>query len=198
MTETDRALDLPSLPFSSHSLTPPAEYAERRATCPLGQVRLPSGDPAVLLVTYKDVAAAMADPRMSHDLTGPDAPRMTVEPSFFQDPDVVLNKDGGDHLRMRRIVAAAFTPRRIERWKPVIEQVAAELLDDLEKAGPPTDLVAGYCFPLPVRIICRLLGVPERDARRFRVWSNAFSGGAQMTPQERQRRSARSWDTSPS
>lgn len=185
MTDTDSALDLPALPFPSHSLTPPAEYAERRTTCPLGHVRLPSGDPAVLLVTYKDVAAAMADPRMSHDLTGPDAPRMTIEPSFFQDPDVVLNKDGGDHLRMRRIVAAAFTPRRIERWKPVIEQVATELLDDLEKAGSPTDLVAAYCFPLPVRIICRLLGVPEKDALRFRVWSNAFVGGAQMTPEER-------------
>jgi len=44
--------------------------------------------------------------------------------------------------------------------------------------------VAGYCFALPVRIICRMLGVPERDALRFRVWSNAFSAGARMTPEE--------------
>ena len=101
---------------------------------------------------------------------------MTAEPSFLQDPDIVLNKDGEDHLRLRRIVAGAFTPRRTERWKPVIEQVASELIDDLEKAGPSADLVAGYCFALPVRIICRLLGVPEQDALRFRVWSNAFSG----------------------
>ncbi|WP_194911495.1 cytochrome P450 [Catenulispora rubra] len=176
--------DLPAFPFRSHSLTPPAQYAERRATCPMGQVRLPSGDPAILLLTYRDVAAAMADPRLSHDLTGPDAARMTKEPSFLQDPDVVLNKDGEDHLRMRRIVAAAFTPRRVERWRPVIQQIANELVDDLEKVGPPAELVAGYCFALPVRIICRLLGVPERDALRFRVWSNAFSAGAQMTPEQ--------------
>jgi cytochrome P450 len=182
--ETDGTVDLPSYPFPSHSLTPPAEYAERRAKCPLGQVRLPSGDPAILLLTYRDVAAAMADTRLSHDLTGPGAPRMTLEPSFLQDPDVLLNKDGEDHLRIRRIVAAAFTPRRVERWKPVIEQVAEELLDALETAGPPADLVAGYCFALPVRIICRLLGVPERDALRFRHWSNAFASGAQMTPEE--------------
>ena len=182
-TRADSAL--PSFPFpSSHSLTPPAAYAERRASCPFGQVRLPSGDPAILLLTYRDVAAAMADTRLSHDLTGPGAPRMTVEPSFLQDPDVLLNKDGEDHLRIRRIVAAAFTPRRVERWKPAIEQVAGELIDDLQAAGSPTDLVAGYCFALPVRIICRLLGVPERDALRFRVWSNAFSSGAQMAPEE--------------
>jgi cytochrome P450 len=184
MTDTDRALDLPDFPFPSPSLTPPAEYAERRGACPFGQVRLPSGDPAILLVTYRDVAAAMAEPRLSHDLTGPDAARMTAEPSFLQDPDVVLNKDGEDHLRLRRIIAAAFTPRRAERWKPVIERIANELIDDLEEVGPPADLVAGYCFALPVRIICRMLGVPERDALRFRVWSNAFAAGARMTPED--------------
>ena len=51
--------------------------------------------------------------------------------------------DGGEHLRIRRIVAAAFTPRRIEQWKPVIAAVAAGLLDGLEKSGPPADLAGG-------------------------------------------------------
>jgi cytochrome P450 len=184
MTETSGISELPAFPFPSHSLTPPAEYAERRAKCPFGEVRLPSGDPAILLLTYRDVAAAMADPRLSHNLTAPGSPRMTAEASFLQDPDVLLNKDGEDHLRIRRIVASAFTPRRVELWKPVIEQVAEELLDALEVAGPPADLVADYCFALPVRIICRLLGVPEQDASRFRVWSNAFSSGARMEPEE--------------
>jgi cytochrome P450 len=184
MTDTAETTDLPSFPFSSHSLTPPAEYAERRATCPFGQVKLPSGDPAILLVTYRDVAAAVADTRLSHDLTAPGLPRMTVEPSFLQDPDILLNKDGEDHLRIRRIVAAAFTPRATERWKPVIQQIADELIDDLLRAGPPADLVDTYCFALPVRIICRLLGVPEQDALQFRAWSNAFSAGARMTPEE--------------
>ena len=184
MTDTTGTSELPAFPFRSHSLTPPAEYAERRASCPFGQVRLPSGDPAILLLTYRDVAAAVADTRLSHDLTAPGSPRMTAEPSFLQDPDILLNKDGEDHLRIRRIVASAFTPRRIERWKPVIEEVADELIDALEVAGPPADLVADYCFALPVRIICRLLGVPEEDALRFRVWSNAFSSGAEMAPEE--------------
>lgn len=185
MPDPDRLSDLPAFPFPSPSLTPPAEYAARRSACPFGEVRLPSGDPAILLLTYRDVAAAMADPRLSHDLTGPGAPRMTIEPSFLQDPDILLNKDGEDHLRLRRIVAGAFTPRRAERWRPVIEQVANELIDAMEAAGPSADLVADYCFALPVRIICRLLGVPEEDTRRFRLWSNAFASGARMEPGER-------------
>src|SRR6185437_6821662 len=116
----------------------PAQYAERRATCPFGKVRLPSGDEAVLLVTYRDSAAA-------------------------------------------------FTPRRIERWKPTIAAVAGELIDTMERTGPPADLVADYCFQLPVRIICKLLGVPERDLGLFRDWSNAFVSAARMEQQERGR-----------
>lgn len=184
MTDDAGISELPSFPFPSHSLTPPAEYAERRGTCPFGQVRLPSGDPAILLLTYRDVAAAIADARLSHDLTAPGAPRMTAEPSFLQDPDMLINLEGEDHLRIRRIVASAFTPRRVERWKPVIEQIAGELLDALERAGTSAELIAGYCFALPVRIICRLLGVPEQDGPRFREWSNAFASGTKMEPAE--------------
>ena len=163
----------------------PAEYAERRASCPLGKVRLPSGDEAVLLVTYADSAAALADTRLSHNLTAPGSPRITSGPSFFDDPESLLNKEGADHLRIRRIVASAFTPRRIERWKPTIAAVAGELIDGMERAGSPADLVPDYCFQLPVRIICKLLGVPERDNGNFRDWSNAFVSAARMEPQER-------------
>ena len=133
MTDTGPALDLPEFPFRGDSLTP-AEYAQRRGTCPFGQVRLPSGDPAILLVTSRDVAAAMAEPRLSHDLTGPDAARMTAEPSFFRTLTSCSTRTGGppavaaDHRRR-------VHPRRAERWKPVIRQVAGELIDDLEQAG---------------------------------------------------------------
>ncbi|HEY3868591.1 MAG TPA: cytochrome P450 [Actinocrinis sp.] len=176
--------DVPDYPFPAGPLEVPAEYAQRRAQCPLGHVRLPSGDEAVLLVTYGDVAAALADTRLSHDLTGPHAPRMTAEPSFFNDPDSMLTKDGEEHLRIRRIVASAFTPRRIARWAPAIEQIADDLIERLAQAGPPADLVEHYCFQLPVLVICRLLGVPEHDAPRFRDWSNAFVLAAQMTREQ--------------
>ena len=176
----------PSFPFPvDPHVGIPAEYAERRASCPFGKVRLPSGDEAVLLVTYADSAAALADTRLSHDLTAPGSPRITAGPSFFDDPESLLNKEGAEHLRIRRIVASAFTPRRIERWKPTIAAVAAELIDAMERTGPPADLVSDYCFQLPVRIICKLLGVPERDRGNFRDWSNAFVSAARMEPQQR-------------
>jgi cytochrome P450 len=177
--------DLPAFPFPTDPLVGvPPEYAERRAACPLGRVRLASGDPAVLLVTYRDVAAALNDGRLTHDTSAAGAPRATASAGFREDPDNLINKDGEPHLRMRRIVAAAFGPRRIERWKPAITAVATELLDALEAAGPPADIVGGYSGRLPVRIMCRLLGVPEADWERFRDWSSAFMSGARMTREQ--------------
>ena len=184
MTEVDAGAQ--AFPFAHDSQSDLlARYADRRATCPLGHVRIASGHDAVLVVTYQDALAAMGDSRLSHDLTEPGSPRVVLGPSFLDFKEGLLNRDGEDHLRVRRIVASAFTPRRIERWKPVIEAVATELLDDLEKAGPPADLVAGYCYLLPVRIICKLLGVPEEDSARFREWSNAFLSAAKMTVERR-------------
>jgi cytochrome P450 len=173
-------------PFSAESMAELfSVYADRRAACPMGRVRLASGHDAVLVVTYRDAVAALGDPRLSHDLTAPGSPRVVPGPSFLDMRDGLLNKDGEEHLRVRRIVASAFTPRRIERWKPVIESVAAELLDAMEKSGSAADLVASYCIPLPMRIICKLLGVPDHDIERFRDWSNAFLSAAKMTPERR-------------
>ena len=153
-----------------------AFYAERRARSPLGRVRLPSGHDAVLVVKYADVAAALADARLSHELAAPGSPRFVAGPSILDSSNGMLNKDGPEHLRFRRLLAAAFTPRAVERRLPLIQDIATELIDDLERAGAPADLVDGFCFALPVRVICRLLGVPERDAARFRAWSQAFIG----------------------
>ncbi|MGP4047419.1 hypothetical protein [Streptomyces sp. 2A115] len=142
--------EVSAYPFAPGPLSGlPAEYAERRAHCPFGQVRLPSGHDAVLLVTHADAAAALADVRLSHDLTAPGSPRVTVGPSFLDDPETLLNKDGEEHLRIRRIVASAFTPRRVERWRPTIRAVASDLIDRIESAGPTADLVDAYCTPLP-------------------------------------------------
>ena len=177
----------PAFPFRRGQLSdPPAEYAERRATCPMGRVSLASGDEAVLLVRYGDVVRGMNDPRLSRDPHAAGAPRMTSSASLFEDPNLITNKRGEDHLRMRRLVASAFTPRRAQAWRPAIRAIAAQLLDDLEQAGPPADLVAAYCYELPVRVICELLGVPEQDRGRFRAWSDAATFAAQMSDEERQ------------
>lgn len=130
-----------------------------------------------------------SDARLSRDVTAPGSPRTFVSSisnsSSLDSPDGSPNRDGPGHLRVHRIVAATFAPHRVERWAPQIRAVAAGLADDLKRHGSPADLVSGFCVTLPVRVICRLLGVPDRDLGRFQTWSNAFLPGARMAESER-------------
>jgi len=85
----------------------------------------------------------------------------------------MLNKDGADHRRLRRLVTKAFTPRMVERLRPRIGQIADELVDRVEERGE-MELVEEFAFPLPITVIAELLGVPVEDRDRFRIWSNAI------------------------
>jgi cytochrome P450 len=85
----------------------------------------------------------------------------------------MLNRDGDDHRRLRRLVSKAFTPRMIEQLRPRIQEIADELLDPVAPRGE-MELVAAYAFPLPITVIAELLGVPMADRDRFREWSDAF------------------------
>jgi len=75
----------------------------------------------------------------------------------------MLNTDGADHLRLRRLVTYAFTPRRVEALAPRVREIARYLLDDLAADGPdePVDLKRRYAYPLPLRIICELFGLTD-------------------------------------
>jgi cytochrome P450 len=84
----------------------------------------------------------------------------------------MLNRDGDDHRRLRRLVTKAFTPRMVEQLRPRIGQIADGLIDAVEVRGS-MDLVEEYAFPLPITVIAELLGIPASDRDRFRRWSNA-------------------------
>jgi cytochrome P450 len=85
----------------------------------------------------------------------------------------VLTTDGDDHRRLRRLVSKAFTPRMVEQLRPRIQEIADELLENVEARGE-ADLVDAFAFPLPIIVIAELLGIPSEDRDRFRVWSNTF------------------------
>src|SRR5207244_1929663 len=85
----------------------------------------------------------------------------------------MLNKDGEDHRRLRRLVTKAFTPRMVEQLRPRIEEIADELIDAVESRGE-MDLVDEFAFPLPITVIAELLGIPVADRDRFRRWTNAM------------------------
>jgi len=143
---------------------------------PVTQVTLPfSGSRAWLVTRYAEVRAALADPRLYKDwagkLTGPDwSP--DEETAFLAVH--LLNADPPVHTRLRKLVSKAFTARRIAALRPRIEEITGALLDELAAGPAEVDLLEAFAFPLPVTVICELLGVPTRDRDRFKEWSHAI------------------------
>ena len=154
---------------------------------PFSRVALPSGHEAVLIVRHADAAAALAEPRLTHDLTAPGSPRLAVGPSFRDQEGFILNMEGEDHRRIRRIIAAAFSPARVRRWRPLVQRMVTTLLDEMTAAGATSaDLVRSYTTPLPVVVIGGMLGIPEHDTTRFHEWSDAFALADGITEDKRQ------------
>ncbi|MEM7132962.1 MAG: cytochrome P450 [Chloroflexota bacterium] len=91
--------------------------------------------------------------------------------------DNMLSADPPDHTRLRALVSKAFTNRRVQSLAPRIQEIADQLIDDFEGKGS-VDLIDAFAFPLPIIVICELLGVPSEDRDKFRTWSHAFLGVA--------------------
>ncbi|MFI6709060.1 cytochrome P450 [Nonomuraea sp. NPDC050478] len=162
---------------SEAALEPPAEWAELRGECPVAHVKLPSGDQATLLTRYADVKQVLADPRFTRLLTAPDAARLsaTDDGGLFNSEMAQIIPDGGEeHLHWRRLVGRWFTAKRMAALRPSMAAMAEELIDDMVKHGAPGDLRAALGFPLPVYVICDILGVPAEDRERFAYWSDTL------------------------
>ncbi|MFD7392216.1 cytochrome P450 [Streptomyces sp. NPDC059852] len=162
MTVTDRiAID----PFGADI---PGESARLRARGPIVPVELPGGIPAWAPTTYDTLRGLILDPRVSRD------PRQhwRLWPEVGEHPSWgwilgwvgvvnMLSTYGGDHARLRKLVAPSFTQRRTEIMRPRVEAITAELLDALDGGGDAVDLKAAFAHPLPMRMICELFGVPD-------------------------------------
>jgi cytochrome P450 len=96
------------------------------------------------------------------------AAMLEMRPFLFRDPP--------DHTRLRGLVSKAFTPKVVEALRIGTQLVVDELLDAAMEAGQ-VDLLEAFAYPLPVRVICDLLGVPVEDQDRFKVWSGALARG---------------------
>ncbi|MFE5715887.1 cytochrome P450 [Streptomyces sp. NPDC056501] len=142
-------------------------YAKLRASGPVHEVRMPDGYQFWLVVGHEEGRAAFADPRLakSPSVIGVRPPEEDVIGVHL------LAADAPDHTRLRRLVTGVFTGRRVEALRPRIERLTGELADAMEPAGR-ADLVDAYAFPLPITVICELLGVPAEDRDTFRNWSN--------------------------
>jgi cytochrome P450 len=164
---------------------PPPEHAVLRAGEPIAQVELPTGHTAWVVSRYAHVKLVCTDPRFSKEaITRPDAPRLM--PIQRGSKSLVIS-DPPEHTRLRKIVSRAFTSRRIAGMRSHIEDLTAQFLDRMTAAGPPADLVTGLALPLPVTVICEMLGVPAGDQDRFRGWTDKMltvSGPGAAPPEE--------------
>ena len=147
-------------------------YAELRARGPLHRIRMPEGPEAWLVVGHEAGRAALADPRLSKDWrnVSPELGIGRLAPGL-----TMLSSDPPLHPRLRKLVARAFTMRRVQQLAPRVQQITDRLLDEMLPAGQ-ADLVDALSFPLPIAVICELLGVPFLDQDAFRGWSNTALG----------------------
>jgi cytochrome P450 len=181
MTDTRQLGPARPYPFSDPDrLNLDPLYAQLRRREPVARVRLPFGEEAWLATRYQDVKMVLGDPRFSRAASvGRDEPRTSPQPIGGG----IMSMDPPDHSRLRRLVAKAFTARRVEELRPATITIAGELVDAMRPAGPPADLVEHFSTPLPVRVICRLLGVPAGDQRLFRTWSEAIISTTSLPPE---------------
>ncbi|MEU1127297.1 cytochrome P450 [Streptomyces sp. NPDC005899] len=147
----------------------------------LMRVRMTYGEPAWLATRYADARLVLGDRRFSRaEALRHDEPRQ----SEGQRDSGILSMDPPGHTRLRTLVAKAFTVHQVEKLRPAVRELAHGLLDGMEAAGPPADLVEHYALPIPVAVICRMLGVPEEDRPAFRVWSDAALSTSSLTAEE--------------
>ncbi|WP_338693314.1 cytochrome P450 [Streptomyces sp. Q6] len=142
---------------------------------PVARVRMPFGQErdAWLVTRYADVRLVTSDPRFSRaalvgrEVNGMMAHRVAAT--------VGLNyADPPEHTRLRKVMTKAFTGRTMKGLRPLAEHTAAGLLDAMEDAGPPADLVAHLHGPFPLAVVSDLLGVPAEDRDRLADWPDVI------------------------
>ncbi|RSM36324.1 cytochrome P450 [Amycolatopsis balhimycina DSM 5908] len=179
---------LPRFPFAADTaLAPPAEWAEFREKCPVARVALASGDEAALITRYDDVKTVLSDPRFTRPTPADNAARVADTESggvFNSEMATVLPQHGEAHLTWRRMIGKWFTAKRMNALRPGMAAMAEQLIDEMVAKGAPGDLKAGLAFPLPVWVICDMLGVPDTDRDRFAHWSDVMLSMTRYTQAE--------------
>ncbi len=171
---------LPLLPILRDGLDPVPELGLVRAERPVVQFQIPGGPTAWLVTRYDDVRTVLTDTRrFSNDIRNLAESDRAMFPPWR--PGGLGFSDPPRHTRLRRLLTPEFTVRRLHRLQPRIEAIVDEHLATMERTGPPTDLVQAFALPIPLLVICELLGVPDSERADFRTISNGrfeFSGDA--------------------
>ncbi|MDQ0377868.1 cytochrome P450 [Amycolatopsis thermophila] len=147
-------------------------YGRARGESPLARVSAPGFGPVWAVTRHEDARAMLADRRFE------------LSPDSYQRPDVpehcrpylrtMSEMEGDEHARLRRLVSPAFSARRALDFRPRIEPLVARLIDELSAEA---DLLRDFARPLPMDVICELVGIPHPDRPRWREYGAAVASG---------------------
>jgi cytochrome P450 len=146
---------------------------ELQALGPMHRIRTAVGDEAWLVTGYQQVRSLLDDDRLGRSHPDPANAARTGESALFGGPLGDFETEQADHARMRSLLQPLFSPKRMRALRPRVEALTAGLLDELTEHGPPADLNEALALPLPIAVICELLGVPYEDRAQFREWTQA-------------------------
>jgi len=149
---------------------PHPHYHRMRAETPI--LLQPEWD-EVILTRWADCERVLRDSTFSSDASNRRNPPPADFRAGIELPPSLLFMDPPDHTRLRRLVSSAFTPRTIERLRPHVADLVAGMLDTVDPSG--FDVIESLGYPLPVTVICELLGVPVEDQHLFGPWSSDAS-----------------------
>ncbi|MGX7828074.1 cytochrome P450 family protein [Actinokineospora sp. 24-640] len=150
-------------------------YARLREQSPLVRLLVPGMGAMWVLTRHDGVRAMLGDPRF--ELSADSylrPPGLTPEVTAYL--RTMSEMDGPEHARLRRLVAPAFTARRATALRPRVEAIVDRLLDALPATGP-VDLIEHFARPLPMAVICELVGIPESDRPEWHEYGAAVAGG---------------------
>lgn len=189
-TEADQRCS-PALPAQRSGLSISEHLSNLRDSGRLARMSTAFGQPATVVSRYQEARALLADADGFRVGTVP-PPQELIDAGF--DPDRLrrgqvgnlVSSDPPDHTRLRRMLTPWFTGRRIERMRPRVDRIIAETLDAMERQGPPADLVRSFAWPVPVTVVCELIGIPPEYRRPLRT--SSAPNGERSTPIDELRR----------
>ncbi|SDS93185.1 cytochrome P450 [Actinoplanes derwentensis] len=158
-----------SYPFEVFQGELPDELLDMVERQPVSRVVLPDGRAAWLVLGFAQVQVVLSDARFVRGVPAEEPVGESAGcPVTGRTRELSMN--GADHTSLRRLASRAFTARRIESYRPRVQQIADELVEAMAAAGPGADLISGFVAPLPALVIYEVLGVPASDRGRFDEW----------------------------
>jgi cytochrome P450 len=161
---------------------PAADIGAISGDRPVFRAELPDGRIVWLVSGYENVRQMITDRRFSRALAV--APGQARPGAEMFAAGSINGLDPPEQTRLRKLVASAFTVRRVEALRPRVASIVNELIDAVLDRPQPVDLVAGFSLPLPSQVICEMLGVPAADLEQFHAWSDVIIGDWQRDSDE--------------